>query len=82
MTIDDGWRMRRVNHAIHVPNSCEGALRAFPMLDKALPLLDTQVIALDMMGRLDISSLACDETERPAGASFGTTRHQVEPSTF
>jgi len=28
----------------------QDALRAFPMLDKATPLLDTQVIALDMMG--------------------------------
>ena len=36
-----GW----ANHAV-----CEDALRAFPMLDKATPLLDTQVIALDMMG--------------------------------
>ena len=41
-----GW----ANHAVRVPNSCEDALRAFPMLDKAAPLLDTQVIALDMMG--------------------------------
>jgi hypothetical protein len=50
VTIDDGWRMRRVNHAVLVPNSCEDALYAFPMLDKAMPLLDTRVIALDMMG--------------------------------
>lgn len=42
--------MRRVNHAVRVPNSCEDALCAFPMLDKATPLLDTRVIALDMMG--------------------------------
>lgn len=41
-----GW----ANNAVRVPNSCEDALRAFPMLDKATPLLDTQVIALDMMG--------------------------------
>lgn len=41
-----GW----ANHAVRVPNSCEDVLRAFPMLDKAMPLLDTRVIALDMMG--------------------------------
>ena len=42
--------MGRTNHAVRVSNSCEDALCAFPMLDKAVPLLDTQVIALDMMG--------------------------------
>lgn len=42
--------MGRANHAVRVPNSCEDTLCAFPMLDKATPLLDTRVIALDMMG--------------------------------
>lgn len=42
--------MGRANHAVCVPGSCKDALCAFPMLDKAMPLLDTQVIALDMMG--------------------------------
>ena len=42
--------MGRANHAVCVPSSCEDARCAFPMLDKAMPLLDTRVIALDMMG--------------------------------
>lgn len=50
VTIDDDWCMGQANHAVRVPNSCEDALCAFPMLDKAMPLLDTRVIALDMMG--------------------------------
>lgn len=42
--------MGQANHAVRILNSCEDALCSFPMLDKATPLLDTQVIALDMMG--------------------------------
>lgn len=42
--------MGQANHAVRVPDPCEDELCAFPMLDKAVPLLDTQVIALDMMG--------------------------------
>ena len=40
-----GW----ANHAVRVPKLLRRGV-AFPMLDKATPLLDTQVIALDMMG--------------------------------